>query len=254
MLTAPQPKSKILPFPAELLKLIPKTEKEERILEYSEFKSNGVRKARPASSIQSYNEFKAVADYLLERNVRDWALWVIGVSFGIRISDLLLLKVKNVLNEDRSFKTRVFIYEKKTGKLNGMLITNSIVYALSKYFDGLGWAFSPEDHIFKSQKAGKMTEQHGWRILSNAGKALGLPLVVGSHTMRKSFANIAACVDRTTVDMNVITKIQGLLNHSDQRTTMQYIGALNNMYDRARTAVSDFVLGKTNVNELILGI
>jgi integrase len=252
MLAQPKSKSKVLQFPT--IELSKPTAPVERILEYSEFKSDGKRKARKAESIRSYDDFKAISDYLLSRNIRDWALWVIGVSFGVRISDLLLLKVKYLLNEDRSFKKRVFIVEKKTGKLNDMLITESITHALTKYFDSIGWNLAPDDFIFKSQKKGKLTEQSGWRIISNAGKALGLPIVIGSHTMRKSFANIAAYVDRTTIDMNTITKIQGLLNHSDQRTTMQYLDVIKAMHDRARIAVSDFVLGKTAVNELVIGI
>ena len=98
-----------------------------------------------------------------------------------------------------------------------------------------------------------MYEEYGWKIISDAGKALNLPINIGSHTMRKSFANIAACVDKSTIDMNAITKIQGLLNHSDQRVTMRYLGKFQEMFDRARVAVSDFVLGKTDVNELIAG-
>ena len=98
-----------------------------------------------------------------------------------------------------------------------------------------------------------MYEEHGWRILSSAGKALGLPITIGSHTMRKSFANIAACVDKSCIDMNAVTKIQGLLNHSDQRVTMKYLGTYQDMFDRARIAVSDFVLGKTGVEEIIAG-
>ena len=34
---------------------------------------------------------------------------------------------------------------------------------------------------------------------------------------------------------------------------MKYLGAYQDMYDRARIAVSDFVLGKTDVNEIIAG-
>ena len=71
--------------------------------------------------------------------------------------------------------------------------------------------------------------------------------------MRKSFANIAACVDKSCIDMNAVTKIQGLLNHSDQRVTMKYLGTYQDMFDRARIAVSDFVLGKTGVEEIIAG-
>ena len=73
------------------------------------------------------------------------------------------------------------------------------------------------------------------------------------HTMRKSFANIAACVDKSSIDMNAITKIQGLLNHSDQRVTMRYLGSYQQMFDKARKSVSDFVLGKTDVHEIVAG-
>ena len=34
---------------------------------------------------------------------------------------------------------------------------------------------------------------------------------------------------------------------------MKYLGVLDNMYDKARVAVSDFCLGKTNINTLAIG-
>ena len=134
------------------------------------------------------------------------------------------------------------------------MITESVIDAITKYFDSIEWKFDIEDYLFKSNKTkGKMYEEYGWKILSDAGKALSLPIVIGSHTMRKSFANIAACVDKSTIDMNAIAKIQGLLNHSDQRVTMKYLGTYQTMFDKARVAVSDFVLGKTKINELVAG-
>ena len=225
------------------------------VREYSEFKSDGIRKARPADSIRSYEDFVAIQNYFLHRNkIRDWMMWTIGVSLGLRISDLLSLKIRFLLNNDRTFRKRIFIIEEKTSKLNNCLITEAVVSAVTKYFDSIDWNFSLDDYLFKSNKTkGKMYEEYGWKILSDAGKSLALPIVIGSHTMRKSFANIAACADKAVIDMNAITKIQGLLNHSDQRVTKRYLGSFQDMYDRARTAVSDFVLGKTNIHELTVG-
>lgn len=223
--------------------------------EYSEFKSDGKRKSRPAESIRSYKDFISIQNYFLESGkIRDWALWTIGVSLGVRISDLLSLKIKDLLNEDLTFKERISIVEQKTNKANNCLITESVIFAARKYFDSIEWNFALDDYLFKSNKTkGKMHEEYGWKILSDAGKALNLPIIVGSHTMRKSFANIAACVDKSSVDMNSITKIQGLLNHSDQRVTMKYLGTYQQMFDKARIAVSDFVLGKTDIDELVAG-
>lgn len=223
---------------------------------YSDFKSDGKRKPHAADSIRSYDDFYAIQKYYLDRqNIRDWAMWTIGVSLGLRISDLLSLKFGHLIDKDKeTIKPRIQIYEQKTGKLNNCLVTESVEYALKKYLESVNYDFDLDGYLFPSKKTkGKMYEECGWRILSNAGKALGLPLVIGSHTMRKSFANIAACVDKSCVDMNAVTKIQGLLNHGDQKVTMKYLGTYQDMYDRARVAVSDFVLGKSEVNEIIAG-
>ena len=232
-----------------------KKKNKQEVLEYSEFTSAGKPKAKPAESIRSYEDFKAFQNYYLSRNnIRDWMLWTVGVSMGLRISDLLKLQIKHILNADLTFRKRTMVIEKKTSKLNNCLITESVIDAISKYFDSINWKFSLDDYLFTSRKTkGKMCEQYGWKIISDAGKALKIPLNIGSHTLRKSFANIAACVDKSSVDMNAITKIQGLLNHSEQKVTMQYLGTYQDMYDKARIAVSDFVLGKTNIHKLIAG-
>lgn len=225
------------------------------VVTYSEFKSDGKRKARPAEPIRSYEDFTAVQNYFLRQNkIRDWALWTIGVSLGLRISDLLSLKIGYLLNDDKTFRKRMYIAEQKTLKINNCLITQSVVNAATKLFDTMDWQFELGDYLFKSKKTkGKMYEEYGWKILSDAGKALNLPIIIGSHTMRKSFANIAACVDKSSIDMNSITKIQGLLNHSDQRVTMKYLGTYQQMFDKARESVSDFVLGKTGIHKIVAG-
>lgn len=224
-------------------------------IEFSEFKSDGKRKPRPAEPIRSYEDFAAIQSYFMEQGkIRDWAMWTIGVSLGLRISDLLSLKIGHLLNDDKTFRQRVHIVEQKTLKINNCLITQSVVDAATKLFDSMDWNFELDDYLFKSNKTkGKMYEEYGWKILSDAGKALSLPIIIGSHTMRKSFANIAACVDKSSIDMNAITKIQGLLNHSDQRVTMRYLGTYQQMFDKAREAVSEFVLGKTDIHEIVAG-
>jgi len=223
--------------------------------DYKEFKSDGVRKPSPADSIRSYDDFVKMQNYFLSKgDVRDYALWTVGVGTGLRVSDLISLQYRNVLESTTGFRERIKMFEKKTGKPNNVLLTEGVTEALRRYCESIKWEFDENDFIFSSQKGrGKvpMAPQYAWHLISNAGKELGLPLNFGSHTMRKSFANIVACADRSTVDMNVITKVQGLLNHSDQRVTMKYLGTFNEMYDKARQTVSDFILGKTGMNSLV---
>ena len=178
---------------------------------------------------------------------------------------VVLLDIPHILSEQEAEAVKEFAEEneraeekkkeeQKTLKINNCLITQSVIDAATKLFDSMNWDFELDDYLFKSNKTkGKMFEEYGWKILSDAGKALSLPIIIGSHTMRKSFANIAACVDKSSIDMNAITKIQGLLNHSDQRVTMRYLGTYQQMFDRARESVSDFVLGKTDIHEIVAG-
>lgn len=225
-------------------------------VEYSEYKSNGVRKPHKTEPIRSYTDFKKIQDYFLERKqIRNYMMWTIGVCLGVRASDLCRLRWRHLLNEDYTYRDRVKITEKKTGKLQGCLITEAIREAVTKYLNSVSWDICLDEFVFAKTTGAEapITEKHCWRILKTAAEAVGIDYNIGSHSMRRSFANIALCVDESTIDMNAITKIQGLLNHSDPRVTLRYLGTLDKMYDNARVAVSNFVLGKTDVDELIAG-
>ena len=224
--------------------------------EYSEFKSNGVRKKTKMEPIASYTDFRKIQQYFLgKKQFQYYAIWTIGVCMGVRASDLVVLKWKNVLNEDNSFKERVKLYEQKTGKLQNCLITEGVQSALTVLLNDMEWNVNPEDFIFPSEgKPGyPVTRDACYKNLCKAAEASGIEYSIGTHTMRASFANIVLCIDKSTIDMNAITKIQGLLNHSDARVTMKYLGKLDEMYDKARKTVSDFVLGKTDVDKLVCG-
>lgn len=228
----------------------PKQEKE-----YTEYKRDGVIKKTKVDSIRSYSDFRKIQDYFLNKNqIRNYALWTIGVCMGVRSSDLLPLKWKNFLNQDLSFRDRIKLYEKKTSKVQDCLITEAMKEAATALLNNLNWNVSLEDYLFPGRsKESPLEYSVLWRILVKAAKESGVNIHIGTHTMRESFCNIVLCVDKSTIDMNAITKIQGLLNHSDARITMRYLGKFDEMCDKARQTVSDFVLGKTGVDELVCG-
>lgn len=230
-------------------------EKEEAALKaLSKYKSNGVKKATPVSEIRSYTDLCKISDYFLAqggaRGARNYLMLILGVCMGCRISDIVDLRFCQFYDDDMRFRERVVVFEKKTSKINNCLITPAMKEAFHKYFEISGIEFSFEGYLFPSRKGGHINTRWAYQAMDTAQKELGLSYNLGSHSLRKTFANIVACVDKTAVDMGTIEKVQGLLNHSDSRVTLRYMGALQRAYDRARLSVSDFVLGKTGVDEL----
>lgn len=214
-----------------------------------------------AEPVRSLDDIRAIQNYFLSKNqVRNYAIFTVGVCTGLRVSDLFLLKLSDVLNEDLSFKDEICIKEKKTGKLtsninDSCLITEAIRISLSKYLSTRNIK-SLDEPLFYSRKAGRFGDHSldprtGWRIFKQAQIALNLPYNMGSHTMRKSFVNIAVSIGgKANVDMTKLISVQHMLRHSDYRTTMTYLRLSSLFTEKARINVSDFVLGKTDKNDL----
>lgn len=232
--------------------------------EYSELKSDGRKKATATDYFHSYTDYKKMEDYLRNNKtkvpykpLRDVMMLRMGVCFGVRASDLVSLKWKNLFNEQYEFLDRIKIYEQKTSKLQNCLITEAVREIVLEYLDCIRWDIDLNDYVLCSTITRGNTvpiePKTTYDIIVDAEKKIGLGYHLGSHSMRRTFANIVACVDKSTIDMNTVSKVQGLLNHSNPTTTMRYMGTLKNMYDNSRKVVSDFVLGKTEVDELVAG-
>lgn len=227
--------------------------------EYSEYKTNGVKKATKADSIRNYADFITMSEYFLNKKQwRNYALWVIGISAGLRMSDLRKFKFRHFYDDDWNFRKRILVKEQKTEKINNVLITESMKKALNIYLENqTDFLVTGDTYLFKTREANTpITLPQYWRILKAAAEKTGIaPEVhISTHTMRHTFANIVAVCDKTHIDADSITKIQGLLNHSSPTVTMKYMDVLRQYYDRCRITVSDFCLGKTEQKELKLNI
>ncbi|SFM46957.1 tyrosine-type recombinase/integrase [Salibacterium qingdaonense] len=185
--------------------------------------------------IRNKKEIQRMADALYEKSERDHLLFILGVSTGFRISDLLDLRYSEILNNDGTVKDYVKLRETKTGKNNKIKITDKrkedIANYKGKYFDG-----SMDAYVFPSQKKDEngnpkpMNRQQVWRILQRTANDLGIA-DIGSHSMRKTFGY---GLFKKGVDVAVI---QDMLNHSNQKETLRYIGINQDMKDEAIEAL-----------------
>lgn len=165
-----------------------------------------------------------VADYLKSRNERDYVLFMFGIYTGLRVSDILKFRVRDVKDKDA-----VYIREKKTGKEKKFPINAELRPIIEDYIKGK----RDFEYLFKSpnfpNKA--ISRQQVYNILADAGKAFGISNI-GTHTLRKTFGYH---MYQQTHDAVTIKEI---LNHSDISVTLRYIGINQDNKDRAIKGLS----------------
>ncbi len=171
--------------------------------------------------IRNKQQIDAVKIYLKNRNLRDCLLFVLGINSGLRISDLLLLKISDVKSADR-----IIIREKKTGKIKDFPLSDTCKNTINEYLTNSN---NESDWLFKSQKGNQpITRIQAYRIINQAARAIGIKEAIGTHTLRKTFGYWAY---KNGAD---VTRIQKLLNHSAPSVTLAYIGItkdeLDNIY------------------------
>lgn len=151
---------------------------------------------------------------------RNLLMFTLGINVGLRISDLLALRVGDLRNQDS-----VTIYEGKTRKARTFTLNDSVKDAVVSLIpsDALD-----EDYVFTSRKGCASTgvnkpigRVQAYRILNAAVVRAGLGNVytsIGAHSMRKTFGYFAY---ESGVDITLLMRV---LNHSSQRETLRYIG------------------------------
>lgn len=218
-----------------------------------------------AEYIRSLDDIRAIQNYYLSNGrYRDNMMLVVGICTGLRISDIVALNISDIFNEDWTYKESIDIYEKKTGKRTQNLddkckITEAMRVAIDEYLKHHKVKDFDEALLYSVKRDGngehRLRPESGWRIVKQAQRALNLPYNLGSHSMRKTFANIAACCGAEfNIDLHRLAQIQHMLRHSDYATTMRYLGLSSIFTERARDDVSDFLMGKTSYNDLTVAL
>ena len=148
---------------------------------------------------------------------RNRLLFVLGINFGLRISDLLSLKVSDVIDENGKARAHFDILEEKTkkkGKLRRVTINAKAKAELKEQ----GISEYSDAYLFPSRKGDKpIGRVQAYRILNEAAANAGID-EVGTHTLRKTFGYHAY---KAGTPIEVIQKV---FNHSTPHVTLAYIG------------------------------
>lgn len=150
---------------------------------------------------------------------RNQLLFIMGVKTGFRISELLSLKRKDVIQHGKPV-TKVTVTR---ANMKGKLESRSVALHTAVYPYLLQWikeaSIDTDDQsIFLSQSGKQMTPRAAAYVLDEAFDCCRLQGKLGTHTMRKTFAN-----NVHTLLNNDLVKTQAALGHKWISTTAQYI-------------------------------
>ncbi|KON86589.1 integrase [Sporosarcina globispora] len=160
----------------------------------------------------------AMKDVLMRQHYRNYFLFVLGINTGLRISDLLTLKVGDVRE-----RSHIIITEQKTGKLKRFKINSE----LQKHISEFTISKDAAEYLFKSRRgAQRIHRVQAWKILNTAAKEVGLA-EIGTHTLRKTFGY------HFYQKYKDVAVLQQIFNHSSPAVTMRYIGINQDIIDEA---------------------
>lgn len=174
--------------------------------------------------IRDKNKINEMKIELRKKGTRDYLLFVTGINTGLRISDIIKLRVMDVLNEDRTVKSHICINEQKTGKRKRFKINDTLAREFLEYTKNMKMS----DYLFTSRKGinRPITRIQAYRLLNTVALKIGLE-EIGTHTLRKTFGY---WFYKKTKD---IAMLQKLFNHSSPSITLAYIGIEQDQIDEA---------------------
>ena len=165
---------------------------------------------------------------------RDKAVFLLGIKSGFRISELLSLRIGEVLQHGRIVDRITIQRRSMKGRIEGrtILLHPSAKAALAEWIDELKAAgpLAEQGHVFQSRKGanGPISRTHYYRILAEVCVRCGLTGRLGTHSMRKTFAG--RIYEKLNHDL---VKTQRALGHRNINSTAAYLSFKEEEIDEA---------------------
>lgn len=191
-----------------------------------------------AEPVKNKEDIARLRDYFLHHNLRNHMLFVVGINVGLRISDLLALRFRDVMNEDLSYKKEIVKIEKKTKNTSKTIkrrifaLSPVAIQAIEMYRQTIK-NFSLDMYLFRSESVATkytytnkpMKRQGVQDILNEAFDALGITTRHGTHVLRKTFAyHVLTGTNDPFERTRRLELLQSLFNHSSPAVTLAYAG------------------------------
>jgi integrase len=211
-----------------------------------------------AEPIKSLEDINRITEYLVKnKRWRDNMLFIVGINFGLRASDLRKVRFCNLINDNLTFKSSFPVFEQKTQKTRKrkknryITINNAVIEAITLYLQHTP-DVSLSDYLFRSisnrnkHENKPITRISIDRILKKIAKELDLNVKISTHTLRKTFCYHQMLMSHN--DSRKLLLLQKMLGHSSPMQTLDYIGITNEEIEDAYMKLN---LGSKKYNYLV---
>lgn len=194
------------------------------------------------------------------QTTRNRAIFALGCATGMRISELLCLQINDILNPNGGFKKSIKmtnkIYDRlkkitKVSKLEDSEKEGNIKKKSTKQHTGqiqvrplchkyleelLEQLYSrgyqqPSDYLFTTSTGKIVTREHMYYVFRNAAERAGIFQTVGTHSMRKSYAqDMFYLIDKASKDnpnIKPMVMLKKALRHKRFDSTLSYLQFLD---------------------------
>lgn len=163
---------------------------------------------------------------------RNKALFALGINTGFRINELLSLRVDDLfhygkVNDQLRIPKRLL--KGKQPRHPKKIFPESKRY-LEKWYKIIrrDYSATKRSYFFVSNKGGRINNEHAWAIFKQTAKKTGInPNGIGTHSMRKTFANAVYdyWVKRAQAGERIepMRMVQLELGHSNIEDTYRYM-------------------------------
>ena len=174
-------------------------------------------------------KIKQMYQYLNGRDHKYGLIFKFGLNTGLRISDILPLKVKDIFLRKGVFYEYLVLKEKKTKKEKKIKLNTALRNKLLSYV--LENGLESEDYLFPSKKGNYIGRIQAYRVLKDAADLIGIENF-GTHSLRKTWGYWTYKMSKYNIGL-----IMDTFNHSSQSITLRYIGVNQDQKDELYSLV-----------------
>lgn len=193
-------------------------------------------KKQPADPIKNIDDIHYIQAYIRTQDKthshRNYLLFIVGITTGYRVGDLVRLKVKDIKNalSNGYFK----IEEGKTKKIRKVPIVSNLRKELKDYIKNK----KDYEYIFYSQKGRSLSVKGVTDVLREVAEELKLrDINLSAHSLRKTFAYRVWLENGKDIFF-----VKELLGHSTVEYTKRYLGLDIELYGRTLSSLNSLII------------